>query len=285
LQFRCRGILPDFIDIVSIQPAQERLKGRQGNVSMTKLDHAKPVDFKARLYERYLTEHVGFSADSIQVALSLRGPYLRRMIASCLPPDKSSRILDLGCGYGAILHFLREARYLNTTGVDVSPEQIDAARQLGFEDAHCQDLRAFLDQVPEGTYDAVIAFDILEHFTKPELLALLDELHRVLVPGGRLILHGPNGEGIFSGTILNGDLTHELAFTRGSLQQLAGATSFRVISVKEDVPVVHGLRSLVRYIIWRGGSLFFRLMEVAETGSGFRDKPLSQNLLAILESV
>jgi 2-polyprenyl-3-methyl-5-hydroxy-6-metoxy-1,4-benzoquinol methylase len=261
------------------------MKGQQEAVSMTTVGSAMPVDFKARLYERYLTEHVRFSADTIQVALSLRGPYMRRMIASWLPPDRSSRILDLGCGYGAILHFLREAKYLNTTGVDVSPEQIETARQLGFEDVHCEDLRAFLDQVPEGTYNAVIAFDILEHFTRPELLALLDELHRVLVPSGRLILHGPNGEGIFSGTILNGDLTHELAFTRSSLQQLAGATSFRVVAVKEDVPIVHGLRSLVRNLIWRGGSFFFRLMAVAETGSGFLEKPLSQNLLAILESV
>jgi SAM-dependent methyltransferase len=252
---------------------------------MKKLDQAKPVDFKARLYERYLTEHVQSSAGTIQVALAGRGPYLRRMIATCLPPDKSSRILDLGCGYGAILHFLREANYLNTAGVDVSREQIDAARQLGCEDVHCQDLRGFLDKVPEGTYDAVIAFDILEHFTKPELLEVLDELHRVLVRGGRLILHVPNGEGIFSGTILNGDLTHELAFTRSSLHQLAGATRFRLVAVKEDVPIVHGLRSLVRSLIWRSGSFFFRLMSVAETGSGFRDKPLSENLLAILESV
>jgi SAM-dependent methyltransferase len=252
---------------------------------MTKLDHPKPVDFKQRLYERYLTEHVGSSAETIEVALSSRGPYMRRMIASWLPPDKSSRILDLGCGYGAILHFLREAKYLNTTGVDVSPEQIDTARQLGFEDVHCQDLRGFLDHVQAGTYHAVIAFDILEHFTKPELLDLLDELHRVLVPGGRLIVHAPNGEGIFSGTILNGDLTHELAFTRSSLHQLAGATRFRLVAVKEDVPIVHGLRSLVRNLIWRCGSFFFRVLTVAETGSGFRDKPLSENLLAILESV
>ena len=114
---------------------------------------------------------------------------------------------------------------------------------------------------------------------------LLDELHRVLVRGGRLILHVPNGEGIFSGTILSSDLTHELAFTRSSLHQLAGATRFRLVAVKEDVPIVHGLRSLVRHLIWRGGSFFFRLMSVAETGSGFRDKPLSENLLAILESV
>jgi 2-polyprenyl-3-methyl-5-hydroxy-6-metoxy-1,4-benzoquinol methylase len=252
---------------------------------MSKVDHAQPADFKARLYERYLTEQVRFSAETIQLALAQRAPYLRRMIASCLPPDKSARILDLGCGYGGILHFLREAGYSNIAGVDVSPEQIDLAQRLGFEDVHCQDLRTFLDQIVDGAYNVVIAFDILEHFTKPELLALTDELHRVLTRGGRLIVHVPNGEGIFSGAILNGDLTHELAFTRSNLRQLAGASSFRVVAVEEDAPVAHGLHSLIRLLTWKIGSLFFRLIAVAETGAGFRDRPLSQNILAILESI
>jgi 2-polyprenyl-3-methyl-5-hydroxy-6-metoxy-1,4-benzoquinol methylase len=243
------------------------------------------ADFKARLYERYLTEHVRSSAENIRVSLVQRGPYLRKMIGSYLPSDKSARILDLGCGYGGIMHALREAGYANVTGVDVSPEQIDVARRLGFEDVHCKDVRAFLSEAADASYNVVIAFDILEHFTKPELLGLTDELHRVLARGGRLIVHAPNGEAIFPGTVLHGDLTHELAFTRSSLHQLAGATGFRVIAVKEDVPVVHGLKSLMRYLIWGVGSLFFRLLAAAETGAGFRDKPLSQNLLAILESV
>jgi SAM-dependent methyltransferase len=243
------------------------------------------VDFKGRLYEHYLTQQVRLSLETVQAALVQRGPYLRQMIAAYLPPDKSSRILDLGCGYGGILHALREAKYSSVTGVDVSQEQVDLAKRLGFEDVHCMDVHAFLDQVPDGTYDVVIAFDILEHFARHELLVLMDELHRILTRGGRLIVHVPNGEGIFSGTVLNGDLTHELAFTRASIKQLAGASSFRVTAVREDQPVAHGLRSLVRLLIWRVGSFFFRLLAVAETGEGFRDKPLSQNLLAILESV
>jgi hypothetical protein len=79
------------------------------------------------------------------------------------------------------------------------------------------------------------------------------EHNRVLAPNGRLIIHVPNGEGLFSGRILYGDLTHEQAFTCGSLQQLAGATSFRVVAVKEDAVVVHGPISLIRSLIWRVG--------------------------------
>jgi cyclopropane fatty-acyl-phospholipid synthase-like methyltransferase len=251
---------------------------------MPETDHKVPADFKSRFYDSYLTQQVRLSHETVQVALAQRGPYQRKMIESYLPSDKSAHILDLGCGYGGILHALREAKYANTTGVDVSQQQIDLARQLGFEDVHCEDLRPFLERVPSGTFDAVIAFDILEHFTRPELLHLMDELHRVLVRGGRLIVHVPNGEGLFSGAVLHGDLTHELTFTRSSLRQLAGACSFRVVAVKEDTPVVHGLLSLFRYLTWSVGSLFIRLLAVAETGEGFRQRPLTQNLLAILES-
>jgi SAM-dependent methyltransferase len=244
-----------------------------------------PLDFKTRLYERYLTQHVQLSAESVQLAFSQRGPYLRRIIAKCLPPDRSAQLLDLGCGHGAILHALRDAKYTNITGVDVSPEQIGPARQLGFEDVHCEDVREFLAQIPDSKFDVVIASDVLEHFTRPELLALTDEVHRVLTPGGRLVCHVPNAEGVFAGAIRYGDLTHEFAFTRGSIRQLAAACSFRVLTVREDTPVVHGLFSLVRFLIWSAGTIFICVLSTAESGVSICDRPLSENFLAVLVSI
>jgi SAM-dependent methyltransferase len=242
-----------------------------------------PVDFKARLYQHYLSQHVRLSKESVQSALARRAPYLRKMIATCMPPDRSVQVLDLGCGYGGILWALRSAGYNNLTGVDISAEQVELAGSLGFTGVRCQDIGAFLAEIPVCHFHVAIAFDILEHFTRPDLFLLLDEVHRVLAPGGRLILHVPNGEALFSGAILHGDLTHEQAFTRDSLRQLAGTTGFRVVKILEDVPVSHGLRSLARNLIWRIGSLWPRLLAVAETGEGFRERPLSQNILALLE--
>jgi SAM-dependent methyltransferase len=246
-------------------------------------DCETPADFKARLYEGYSSQHVLVSAGTVQIVLDCRAPYLKRMIASCLPADKSIRILDLGCGYGGILYALRQAGYTRVTGVDVSAEQLDLARHLGFEDLHCKDIHSFLDDIPNGAYDAVIAFDILEHFNGPELFSLMGKLHRVLAPGSRFIVHVPNGQGLFFGAILYGDLTHERAFTRASMNQLAAATSFRVVAVKEDAPVVHGATSLLRRLIWCVGSSFARLLLAAETGGGLRDTPLTQNFLAVLD--
>jgi len=252
---------------------------------MASAQDSKQVDFKARLYERYLTGHAHRSTETIQESIGHRITFLRQVVCSRLPLLKTSHILDLGCGHGAILFAAQQAGYTNLTGVDVSPEQIDAARQLGLADVHCEDANTYLSKMPDGAFDAVIAFDILEHFTRPELFSLTDELHRVLTKGGRLILHVPNAEAIFSGTIRYGDLTHELAFTTESLNQLASACRFKLVEVAEDLPAVHGLKSLLRNIIWRVGTLGFRLLAVAENGVGFQTKPLSQNMLAVLEAV
>jgi SAM-dependent methyltransferase len=78
-----------------------------------------------------------------------------------------------------------------------------------------------LNERPAGSLDAVIAFDVLEHFGRDELIPLVDAVHRVLRPGGRWIIHVPNGESPFFGSIRYGDLTHELAFTRQSEDYVA----------------------------------------------------------------
>jgi SAM-dependent methyltransferase len=241
------------------------------------------TDYKARLYEHYLSHQVRPKSAEIRSVIDVRGPYLNRIIARWIPSSREVRILDLGCGYGAVLYFLRSAGYHNVTGLDTSPEQVEAAHQLGFTDVHCGNIYPFLKGCPANSFEVIFAFDILEHISKPELLELADEIHRVLTPAGRLIIHAPNAEAVFSGTIRYGDLTHEMAFTRGSIAQLAGACSFSVAAVQEDTPVIHGFKSLIRSVLWHTITFPLRLLAAAETGSGLREKPLSQNLLAVLE--
>jgi SAM-dependent methyltransferase len=247
------------------------------------VEQPESPDYKTRLYRNYLTQQVRPNAAEIRSILDIREPYLNRMIARWLPISREVRILDLGCGYGAIMYFLRAAGYHNLTGIDTSPEQVAAAHDFGLTNVHCGNGYPFLKSSPEGSYEVIIAFDILEHLSKIELLELGDQIHRVLTPGGRLIMHAPNAEAVFSGTVRYGDLTHEMAFTRGSIAQFAGACSFAVLAIQEDTPVIHGIMSLIRSSLWYAISFPLRLLAAAETGSGLRDKPLSQNLLAVLE--
>src|SRR5207249_2866244 len=128
--------------------------------------------------------------------------------------NKDAAILDLGCGFGALIHFASQLEYRNIRGIDTAPQQVEIAQRLGITDVEQGDLWTALEAQAEASLDVVVTFDVIEHFTRDELLCFVDAVARALKSGGRWIIHVPNGESPFSGRIRYGDLTHELSFTR-----------------------------------------------------------------------
>lgn len=234
---------------------------------------------RARIYRHYVEAATTELAPETVEGLKPRQPYLDRLVARHFPPDRAAAILELGCGHGALLHAAGRAGYTNMRGVDGSPAQVAAAQKLGIAAVREADLFEAIRATPDASLDAVVAFDVIEHFDKNELIDLTDETLRVLRPGGRWILHVPNGASPFAGIVRYGDLTHELAFTDESLTQLALASGFRSIACFEDEPVAHGLKSAVRLAAWKliRGALRFYL--AVETGAAQRI--LTQNLVAV----
>lgn len=237
--------------------------------------------YRPRVYDSYISSRPESIAPSTLDGLSPRAPYLRRLVRKHFPENKGASILDIGCGHGALIHFAREAGYRNVQGVDGSPEQVEAAQRLGIEGVEQGDLKEVLEAWPDAALDVVVAFDVIEHFTRDELLTLVDQTRRVLKPGGRWIIHVPNGESPFGGRMRYGDLTRELAFTRISLSQLLLASGFREVHCFEDSPVVHGAKSAVRWILWKGIRGMLRLYIATETGNASREHIFSQNMLAV----
>ncbi len=246
---------------------------------MSLSDHAR--DYRARIYNRYVTAGVGVSAPDSLASLTGYLHYFRRLVRKHFPDDRNARILDLGCGYGIFIHALQEAGYGDVRGVDGSLEQVQAAIRLGISGVEHGELREALASEPSNTVDVVICFDVIEHFTKGELLGLVDSVHRILKPGGRWLLHVPNAESPFWGRIRYGDYTHEQAFTRESLRQLLLCSGFSRVSCFEDRPVVHGLKSAVRALLWGCIRALLLLYTAVETGAVDNKHLFSQNLLAV----
>lgn len=237
--------------------------------------------YRSRIYSSYVNARTAkLAPDSID-GLAPRAPYLRRLIHRHFPADRQAAIIDLGCGHGAIIHFARLAGYANVRGVDGSAEQVAAAKGLGIQGIEEGDLLQTLAGLQNATQDCIVTFDVIEHFTRDELIGLVDEVRRVLKPGGRWIIHVPNGESPFSGRMRFGDLTHELAFTRTSIAQLLYSSGFSDVGCFEDEPIPHGLKSGVRWLLWKGIRGMLRLYLAAETGDTARDAIFSQNLLAV----
>ena len=145
---------------------------------------------------------------------------------------------------------IRQAGYQRVVGVDVSEEQVEQARQRGLGGVVQADLLEWLDNTGER-FDAVVAVDLIEHFDSEDVLAILDRVWRVLTPGGRVIIRTPNAEGPFGSRYRYSDLTHGLAFTARSMQQVLRACGFVDIDIFDSAPVAHGLKSALRRATWR----------------------------------
>jgi SAM-dependent methyltransferase len=97
-----------------------------------------------------------------------------------LKPRPGERILDLGCGDGALSEKIAAA-HATVLAIDASPEQVAAARARGL-DAHVGDGAALTF---DTEFDAVFSNAALHWMTAPD--AVIDGVWRALKPGGRFI--------------------------------------------------------------------------------------------------
>jgi SAM-dependent methyltransferase len=241
--------------------------------------------WKGRLYDEYISSGQApvpqeYAVDPLpEQVFGVRAHHIRSVIARYLPQDRSARIVDLACGSGAYLHYLRSSGYTNISGVDVSPEQIGLAHLLEIRNAQCRDMLSELQEMDSESIDAILAIDILEHLGNDELFEVVDEIFRVLKKGGSCVAHVPNAEGLYGMRVRYADLTHERAFAPKSARQLFLAIGFNDVQCFEERPVVHGLTSLVRRCLWAIGTMAHRVLLAAETAG--RRFILSQNMIVV----
>lgn len=95
------------------------------------------------------------------------------------------RILDMGCGTGALLSEL--GQYGEASGVDFSSQAVEYCKQRGINDV----IQGRAEALPfaNGRFDIVLALDVIEHVEKDE--QALKELGRVTKQGGMVIVFVP----------------------------------------------------------------------------------------------
>lgn len=95
---------------------------------------------------------------------------------------KPLKILDVGCGYGYLVHSLRRISH-EATGIDISSQAIKKAK-------HNFGNYFSISAKPTDKYDLIIATEVIEHVTGPR--EFIQELMQHLEPEGILLLTTPN---------------------------------------------------------------------------------------------
>ncbi len=171
---------------------------------------------------------------------------LRRAAADAmvmyLPWRGGGRLLDVGCGDGRQLALMRDLGWA-AEGVDFDAKAVVAARGRGLEVR----VGALADQCyPDDSFDAVTLSHVIEHVHEP--LRLLQEIRRILKPGGDLVVLTPNASGL--GRRLYGAAwrgleppRHLTVFSPASLRLLFRQAGFAEVRIRTKVKISFGIFS------------------------------------------
>ncbi len=118
--------------------------------------------------------------------LSQQHVYRYQFAAGLIQPGW--RVLDIACGVGYGAGLLQSAG-CRVIGVDYDPATIAEARRA-FPDVQFETGDALALPFEDSAFDAIVSFETVEHVDDGQ--AFLDEMKRLLVPGGSLIISTPN---------------------------------------------------------------------------------------------
>ena len=163
----------------------------------------RDLDFTYSLTDRIIRLSLGELADFSgakydgDFSLSLEEAQRRKRdyVADQIGIAPGRRVLDLGCGWGGLLNYIRE-RGATGVGVTLSSAQATACRRHGL-DVHLHDARTVTREA-FGPFDAVASLGAFEHFCSPEdhtagrqepiYSSLFEHVAELLPAGGRFYL-------------------------------------------------------------------------------------------------
>jgi len=130
------------------------------------------------------------------------------------------KILDVGCGTGLNSQAFEE--FGEVYGLDMSEEALEFSKSRGKSDL----IRAYADHLPikDDTFDVLCALDLLEHVEDD--IGAIREFHRVLKPGGSLILTVPAFMFLWSGH--DEVLHHKRWYDKGASVKSLESSGFHV---------------------------------------------------------
>jgi 2-polyprenyl-3-methyl-5-hydroxy-6-metoxy-1,4-benzoquinol methylase len=177
--------------------------------------------------------------------------WYERRLRKHLPMDRTVSCLDVPCGSGNFLYFLRRQAYVDIVGCDISARQVALARALGLPAFKRDAMEVLSDR--GRTYGLISSLDFIEHLSRDDALRFVALCHERLAPGGVLILRTPSADGPFGAHDAWNDLTHQWAMTSGVLEAILEMSGFRRVAILDERPQPYNLVNAVRVAAFLAG--------------------------------
>ncbi len=200
-----------------------------------------------------------------------------------IPQNRNIAILDVGCGYGNLLHGLLMKGYTNLYGLDLSQDQIDVTkRKVGCECLH----GGPLDAPPEWEerFDFIFCNHVLEHVREDKIEIFLNSICLLLKTGGQFIITVPNATSPWAGYSMWHDPTHLRLYSTETLKLTLCQNGFSDIRLESDAPIPYDFITSIRFLLWKIREKYLQMMFIIDIGPGrsIRKKIIvSQGLIGI----
>jgi SAM-dependent methyltransferase len=148
-----------------------------------------PSSFQFALQDRFRGSETE-TAEKLQIYLET--------LKTLLPTIPRGQWLDIGCGRGEWLEAVSKLGY-SVLGLDSNPVSVLRCREKHLN-AEERDALTYLRSLGDASAAVVTAFHVVEHWPMHYVLALVQELVRVLMPGGLLIIETPNPANLLMGS-------------------------------------------------------------------------------------
>ncbi|MEV6607344.1 class I SAM-dependent methyltransferase [Kutzneria sp. NPDC051319] len=251
------------------------------------------VDFPASILDDTLARSCGYwTSDGPEYHLSDAQQDKLDLVCQKLGLTKGMRLLDVGCGWGSLVLHAAEHYGVTATGITVSPTQCDfvraAAAKRGLSSSVTVQRIAPRD-ITDGPFDAVASIETGEHVSDKDYPAYCATLHRLLRPGGQLLMQQTSGGGMFTGSYMTPAMaTRPVERTLSQLRD-AGLEIEDVMSMREHyVRTIdawrHALDANWDDIITRTGPTRARIwrLQLADNALAFADDKMSvHQILAV----
>jgi 2-polyprenyl-3-methyl-5-hydroxy-6-metoxy-1,4-benzoquinol methylase len=203
--------------------------------------------------------------------------------------NKDSVVVEMGCGAGYGLEFLKSNNFKNVYGYDIDKSQVKECRKRKLKVLKTDKVNDLIKKYSIKKYSVslVLALDIIEHMSKEESIRNLSYIYKYMSKGGCLILTTPNANSVIANRYRYDDITHKVIYTEHSVTVLLRSAGFSKITVKDDDQdkSFFSIKSRVELLSWltkRISRTIYKLIYISELGFKEGNQvPLSPNILVI----